>query len=171
VVSTTVSYQAAMEYIQRIPEILGRKDSKSQFVQAVFWGTVVREMFRKMHRSYDLRSKGGADELGKWRKLKPRTVAIKKRLGYKSTADLINVRTKSLLNSYRPGRVSNGYIPANAHQLVEMTRWRVTLGTKHKHADAVNKLRTIFPDVPTRWVVEAIESGLRAVVPLLGSLR
>mgnify|MGYP003343136805 CR=1 FL=1 len=164
---TSVSFQEGVNYLELLPKVLARKDSRSVFIQNLFWGVLVREMFRRMHRSFKIRSEGGADELGTWRPLKPRTIQIKKNLGFDKTASTINVRTKALLNSYKPGTVSNGYLYSGPDQLVQMNAYTLTLGTKLPYAHAVNSLRSIFPAVPRKWVVESVEAALRAIAPMI----
>ena len=47
-------------------------------IGSVFWGTFTRELFKRIHRSYEVRSEGGTDDLGnKFKPLSPSTIAAR----------------------------------------------------------------------------------------------
>ena len=59
-----------------IPAYISGKKSDIHGVSRVFWNTLVRYLYTKIHESYAIRSEGGTDELGnKWKPLSPNTIA------------------------------------------------------------------------------------------------
>lgn len=92
------------------------------------------------------KAKKGSDEFGKkWKPLKPRTIAYKKRNNfYYSGMIAINIRTRLLLEAMRPGKFVNGkYVPTKG-QIVEVTENSITFGVDIPYAEHVDSERRIL---------------------------
>ena len=63
-VQTTKSKQYVTRIINSVPGYINGTVPDIHKVGAVFWTTLIREMYRKIHESYEIRSMGGSDELG-----------------------------------------------------------------------------------------------------------
>lgn len=93
------------------------------------------------------RSMGGTDQYGNhWKALSPKTIALKKKLGYKYAGSIaINIRTRRLLESLKPGYFRNGvYFPRNADQSVSVTLDEAHFETKVPYAEYVDEARPIY---------------------------
>ena len=73
----------------------------------IFEGALVKSIFSQLHQSYVDRSRKRTSKGGdKWRDLKPATIKIKIKKGFKATAELINTRSRQTINSFKPGRTT-----------------------------------------------------------------
>lgn len=113
----------------------------------IFEAELARSIFSQIHQSYVDRSRGRTNNGEKWADLERTTKLIKRRKGYKSTANLINIRTRRGINSYKPGKTSRfGYKPFNPDQLFKISGPRnsakIKLGSKIRYlrkAEVANK--------------------------------
>lgn len=108
------------------------------------------------------RKMGGVDRYGnRWDALHPRTIAIKKRLGYTYAGGIaINIRTRRLLEALKPGWFRNGvYVPRNSDQIVRVDLENIHFEVNVPYATFVDAKRPIFV-ADRRLVNEAIERSL-----------
>lgn len=81
----------------------------------------------------------------------------------------INIDTKRLIKSLKPGKVVNGeYIPSGPDQRVIITLKTIRVMTKVPYASDVQSVRPFFPIDMTPWLREAV---LKAKSPMMLELR
>jgi len=75
-IQTTRSAHFVKRIFNDIPDYINGTISDRHGIGRVFWHTMVRYLYTKIHESYAIRASGGTDELGnKWKPLSPNTIA------------------------------------------------------------------------------------------------
>lgn len=104
----------------------------------------------------------GVDSYGnRWKPLSPKTIALKRSLNFKyAGAIAINIRTRRLLESLKPGWFRNGvYVPRNSDQIVRVTLDSIHFEVSVPYAAYVDAARPIFV-ADRRLVNEAIRKSI-----------
>ena len=141
----------------------------------IFEGEFVRSVFSQLHKSYISRSrKRGYKGFPEWRDIKESTKA-RKRKRYPTTANLVNIRTKRAVNSFKPGAaVRSGYKPFNSDQLFEISGSKneitVTVGSNVLYISGFEKYsegddRKVFASGMMEYIVkQAVKVAKRKVM-------
>lgn len=169
------------EVFIHLPKIISGKDGRYPELRNLFWATVAKVFFTKLHASFKTRSKGLSDSLGAtWSPLKPKTIKIKSRPHRRGKKLLEasrhptwrNYDTGDLLSATKPGKVSGGtYLPPK-DQVFELHLDKLVLGVKTEYAEEVHKLRPLYLDHQVdKWVEEAVAEACRALIPKLKALK
>lgn len=123
---------------------------------------VLYELIKLLHTAFMAKAAGGADMFGNsWIPLSQKTYNWKLN-SHKRTAvtiggiPAINIRTRELERSLRPGQyVAGKYVPS-PHQKIEVTTKRISLSITVAHAGKVQAVRPFFPDELSPFVEQAI---------------
>lgn len=145
--------------IKDLPKILSTKGQRLSpqlaKLRELFWATFALAFFKKAHKNYVIKSKGGTDEFGvKWKPtkgFKKRGVASKllalTKLKKQAQEKLILVKTGRLRNSFKPGSLSgSSYSPSGADQLYVFEKGRIQLGSKVPYAEEHDPERPLLGD-------------------------
>ena len=110
----------------------------------IFEGALMESIFKQLHQAYVDRSRKRANAAGgTWDRLCDVTVKIKKQLGYNATAELIMIRTRRSIDSFKPGKSTRfGYKPFNQDQFYKISGTKIKFGSKVKYLE--------FAEQPTR---------------------
>lgn len=160
-----------------LPKIITGKDGRYPQIRNLFWTTVARVFFTKLHASFKARSRGSTDSFGAtWNPLKPKTIKIKSRVHKRRGRPLPaskhptwrNYDTGDLMEATRPGKIVGGsYLPPK-DQVFELHLDKLVLGVKTEYAEEVNKLRPLYLNHQAdKWVDEAVFEACQAIIPLI----
>ena len=133
------------EFIKDLPQILSGKSSKHRELREIFWGAFAREFFVHVSRSYDSRSQGQTDDIGrKFRRLSPATLSKKgPRIGILRATD-------RLYQSYKPGAYAGGKYRPPPEQVFDISGRGLKMGSSVPYAKEATKFR---PIIPSRGIV------------------
>lgn len=170
VINTTITDADAKHVIKNLGRILNGKQADIHGIRPVFYGTMARYLYAKIHQACIEKAYGGTDELGNsWEQLSEAT--IKRRLEkwfvhrHLLSANLhINRVDDTLLRSLKPGVYNEGGYHPTANQYFNYGRGKLVLGSKLKHASHVHSRRPLWPDNMSEWIVEATRISLERVI-------
>jgi len=145
--------------IKDLPKILSTKSQRLSpqlsKLRELFWATFAHSFFKKAHKNYVVKSKGGTDEFGvKWKPtkgFKKKGVASKLLALTKSKNQtqekLILVKTGRLRDSFKPGSLSgNSYSPSGDDQQYDLSKGQLRLGSKVPYAKEHDPERPLLGD-------------------------
>lgn len=114
----------------------------------IFEGALMESIFKQLHQAYIDRSRKRSDAAGgKWNNLAPSTIKIKRYRGFNSTAELIMIRTRRSINSFKPGKSTRfGYKPSSKDQLYKISGTKIKFGSKVKYLDFAEQPTPYAPD-------------------------
>lgn len=169
--------------LARLNTVLAGRDPRFSGIRNLFWSTYMREMFRRIHHSFRVRSRGEYDDGGNlWSPLQKKTVERKRRIhrhsgrskrrvGPAPHPHFINRDTEKLFKSLGMGLISGNTYQPRSNQIARYDGQGITLGTKVSYAEDVNELREIIPIRSLRkWTAESIAEAYRKILPRLSEL-
>lgn len=166
-IRTRATKAQVMSALNEIPKIVAGKTSDAKGLKEHFYGVYARHLFRKIHKAFLAKSKGGSDELGNsWKPLtdttiRRRTTSRSRKLALSRRSDIrsrvpILIDTKRLIKSLTPGRVSESGYSASKEQIYKTASRSFEIGTEVPYSGMQHKERPLWPDDMGPWHQEAL---------------
>jgi hypothetical protein len=171
-IKTKVSAKDVKSILHDLPTILAGKKHDRWDIREIFFGTLAHELYKSIHTSCLIKSKGGADSTGQWKPLSART--IKNRLNKKlskrfplSNQLMINRVSDKLLETLAPGEFDGTRYKPKRNQKYHHARGVLTLGSKLTYSSYVHQRRELWPEDISEWFEPALELATARVVQRL----